>query len=88
MKRFKYSPLGRKLKAQSDIAKEQYQKLDDTYEFHKIIKKEKLTLENYSKSDLMYDSNYSFYKQYHCIKKFDNLSIESKQLFLFELINQ
>ena len=57
MKRFEYSPLGRKLKAQSDIEKEQYQKLDDTYKFNKIITKEKLTLENYSKSDLIYNSN-------------------------------
>ena len=78
MKRFEYLPLGRKLKAQSDIAKEQYEKLDDTYEFNRIFTKEKLTLENYSKSDLMYNNNYSFYKLYHCIKKLDNLSIESK----------
>ena len=39
IKRFVYSPLSKELKAQTDIAKKQYQKLDNTYEFHKIIKK-------------------------------------------------
>ena len=55
MKRFEYSPLGQVLKAQTDIAKKQYLKLDDTYEFGKIIIQEKATLENYSRSDLIYD---------------------------------
>ena len=50
MKRFEFSSLGKKLKAQTDIAKKQYQKLDNTYEFDKIIKKE-----NYSNSNLIYD---------------------------------
>ena len=74
--RFEYSPLGKELKAQTDIAKKQYQKLDDAHEFHEIIKKEKLTLENYSKSDLIYNSNYSFYKYYPDSNKFNNLSVE------------
>ena len=30
LKRFEYSPLGKELKAQNDITKKQYQKLDDT----------------------------------------------------------
>ena len=37
MKRFKYFPLGKELKVQTDIAKKQYQKLVDTYEFDKTI---------------------------------------------------
>ena len=41
MKRFEYLPLGKK--AQTDIVKKQYQKLDDTYDFDKIIKNEKPT---------------------------------------------
>ena len=41
--------MGKELKAQFDIEKKQYQKLDDTYDFDKIIKKEKPTLVNYSK---------------------------------------
>ena len=35
MKRFGYLPLGKELKAQTDIAKKQYQKLDSTIEFDK-----------------------------------------------------
>ena len=46
MKRFKHSILSNKLKAQTEIAKKQYQKLDDTFEFDKMIKKEKQTLKN------------------------------------------
>ena len=38
-KRFEYFLLGKEFKVQSDIAKKQYQKLDDTFEFDKIIKK-------------------------------------------------
>ena len=33
MKRFEYLPLGKELKAQTDIAKTQRQKLDNTVEF-------------------------------------------------------
>ena len=62
MKRIVYSPLDKELKTQSDIAKKQYQELDDTYEFDKIFKKEKPTLKKYNKSDLIYGRYYSFYK--------------------------
>ena len=37
MKRFEYSPFNKELKAQTDFAKKQYQKLDDTYKVEKII---------------------------------------------------
>ena len=60
LKRFEYFPLGNELKAQIDIAKKQYQKLDNTDEFDKTIN-EKSTLNNYSKSDLIYDTNHSFF---------------------------
>ena len=33
IKRFEYSPLDKELKAQTDIAKKQYQKLDNTFKF-------------------------------------------------------
>ena len=56
-------------------------------EFNKIIKEEKPTLESYIKSDLTYNSNYSFYKYYRDGKKFDNLSLESKHSFLAEFFN-
>ena len=87
LKRFEYSPLGKELKALTDITEKQYQKLRDTYEFDKIIKKEKPTLENYSKSDLIYNNNYSFYKYYCDSEKLDNLSLESKYAFLAEFFN-
>ena len=44
-KKFEYSPLGKKLKAQTDITKNQYQKFDDTDELDETINK-KLTLKN------------------------------------------
>ena len=39
MRSFWCSPLGKGLKAQTDIAKKQYQKLDNTYKFYKVTKK-------------------------------------------------
>ena len=59
MKEFEYSPFGKELKKQTSVTEKQYKKLDNTFEFDKIIKKK-----NYSKSNLIYDSNYSFYKYY------------------------
>ena len=47
MKRLEYSPLDKELKSQTEIAKKQYQKLDDNYDFDKIIKKEKAKLKKY-----------------------------------------
>ena len=41
MKIFEYSPTGKESKAQNDIVKKQYQKLDNTFEFDKIAKQEK-----------------------------------------------
>ena len=87
MKRFEYFPLGKELKAQTDIAKKQYQKFDNTFEFDRIIKKEKSTFENYSKSNLIYDVNHSFYKYYRDKKIFDNLSLKSKHSFLNEFLD-
>ena len=55
IKIFKYCPLGKELKARTDIPKIQYQKLDDTFDFDKIIKEEKTTLEKYSRSYLIYN---------------------------------
>ena len=88
IKRFEYLLLGKELKEQTDTAKKQYQKLDYNYEFDNIIKKEKPIHENYSKSNLIYNSNYSFYRD---SKKLDNLSLESKHLLLagfFDYLNK
>ena len=79
--------LGKKLKPQSNIAKKQYQKLDHTFEFNKIIKKEEPTFNNYNKSNLIYNSKYSFYKYYRDSKKFDNLSFKLNYSFLYEFLN-
>ena len=60
MKRFKYSPLDKELKPETDIEKKQYQKLDNTFGFNKIIKKEEPTFKNFNKSNLIHNSEYSF----------------------------
>ena len=60
MKIFEYLPVGKELKAQTDIANKQHQKLDDTYKFNKTIKKEKPTFKKYNRSNLIY-SRISFY---------------------------
>ena len=84
MKRFEYSSLGKELKPQTDIAKKQYPKLANTFEFDKIIKQEKPTTENYIKSNLIYNSKRSFYKYYRDSKKFDSFSLKSSNLCLLE----
>ena len=68
MKRFEYPSLGRELTTQTDISNKQYQALDKIHELDETINK-KPSLKNYSKSYLIYDSNYKFYKYYHDIKK-------------------
>ena len=55
MKRFEYSPLGKELKRQTNIAEKQYQKLDDTDEFGRI-KKEKPAIIKHNRSTLIYNS--------------------------------
>ena len=69
MKRFEYVPLAKELKVQTDIAKKKYKKLDNIFEFDKIVKKEKPTLESYNKSNLIYNSKHSFHKYYRDSKK-------------------
>ena len=59
MRRFEYYPLGKELKAETNLAKKQYQNSDNTFEFDEIIKKE-----NCTKSNLIYDANHSFYRYY------------------------
>ena len=66
LKRFEYSPLGKELKVQTDIAKTQYQGFDKAFISNKdnknvnesLIKKEK---EKYNSSRLIYNK-LSFYK--------------------------
>ena len=86
MKRFEYSRLGKELKAQTDIAKKQYQTLHKSYENDKTINK-KPTRKKYSKSDLTYDANHSFYKYFRDNRTFNNFSFKSEYSFLVEFFN-
>ena len=81
---FEYSSLGKELKKQTSVAEKQYQKLENSYEADKIIKRKKPTLENYSKLDLIYDANHSFFKYYRDRKKIYDLS---KHSFLNEFFD-
>ena len=101
MKRFEYSPLVKELQAPTDIAKKQYQKLDNTFEFDKIIEKENPTLENCSKSNLIYNANHIFHKSKYSflvkffkdLNKFNNLKTQKektknkKQMRIIQLQN-
>ena len=57
MNKLWYYSQDKELKTQTDIPNKQYQKLDETFQFDKIIKKEKPALENYNKVDLIYNSH-------------------------------
>ena len=85
MKRFEYLLLDKELKSKMDIANKQYQTLHKMYEIDEAINT-KATLKNYSTSDLVYEGNYSFYKNYRDTKKLDKLSLKSKHLFLATFI--
>ena len=82
MKRLEYSPLDKELKAQTDIAKKQYQKFDDTYEFDKIIKKERPIFKKNSRPNLIYNRKCIFYEYYN-VKNFNGFSLTSKYPILF-----
>ena len=83
-KRFEYSPLGKESKAQTDIAKKQYQGLDKAFISNKenknvnesLIKREKTAVKKYNKSNLIYHT-LNFYN-HSKDKKFDSLSFNSK----------
>ena len=60
MKRFECPLLGKELKKQTSVAEKRYQKLDDTYEFDKIIKKKKPSFKKYKVLNLIYSSKYIF----------------------------
>ena len=87
MERFEYSPLEKESKAQTNITKKHYQKLDHTFDFDRIIKKEKSTLKKYNRSNLIYDSKYIFYV-YHNIRNFNYLSQKSSISILFSFLSK
>ena len=82
MKRFEYSSLSKELKAQTDIAKKQYQGLNKFFKSDK--KEEPVAIKKYNKSDLIYKSKYSFCKYHRDSKRFDNHYFKSKYYFLEE----
>ena len=71
MQWFEYLALGKKLKAQTNISKKQYHQLN---KLSISDEKEEPTFKKYNKSDLIYNSKYSFYKYYCNSNSFDNLS--------------
>ena len=87
LRRFEYYPLGKELKAQTDIAKKQYQKLDDTFEFDEITKKEKPTSKRYTRSNLIYNSKYSFYPYYNIKNVILFLLYQNIQLYYHSIMN-
>ena len=87
LKRFEFSLLGKTLKAQTDSAKKKYQILNKTFESDKIIKKKTPTVKKYNRSNLIYDSKYSFYPYYN-IKNFNSLSFTLKYPILFSFYSE
>ena len=76
MERFEF--LGKKSRTETNIAKKQYQKLDNTFVFDKTIKKEGPIFENHNKSNLIYLKISIF---------FTNIIVMIKNLIIF-LSNQ
>ena len=64
--------------------KKQCQRLGNTFEFDKTIKREKPTDGNCSNSNLIYNADHSYYKYYRDSKKIDNLSFKWKYSFQVE----
>ena len=78
IRRLEYSLLGKELKPQTDIAQKQYKGLNKFFKSGEkkepvTIKKETPTIKKYNKSDLIYNTNHSFYKYIRDTKKFDKI---------------
>ena len=85
LKKFKYSPLCKKLKKQTSVAEKQHQKFHNTYGFDRI-KKEKGVIQIYNRLNLVYDSKYSFYEYYN-IPYCNTMSPESIYPVLLSFFN-
>ena len=79
MKRFEYSPLCKELKKQTSAAENSIKNLT-------IFYKEKATFKKYNRSNLVYESQYSFYEYYN-IHRFNIMSSESKYPILLSFYN-
>ena len=73
MKRFEYSLLGK----DTIWHYKETQKLDSTYEYDKITRKEKPAFKKYNRSNLIYNMKHSFWEYYNT-KNFFSLSFTSK----------
>ena len=78
MKRFEYSPLGKELKKQISVAKKQYQKLGNAFEFKKKEIDKTKSKRRRVKSDLVSNNYFTFYK-YHNLKELAKRSLDSKR---------
>ena len=75
-KRFEYSPLGKELKKQTSVAEKQYQKFDNAFESNKKKDDKKNNKRSWTKSDLVYNNYFTFYK-YSNIKESNVLLIQN-----------
>ena len=87
IKRVDYSPLGKELMAQTDLAKKEYQGLDkafisnmvDKYLNELLIKKEKSTFKEYNKLNLTYNRlsfySHSDYEKFYILSLNENIHI-------------
>ena len=62
---------------ETSVTGKQYKRLDSSYGLDKIIKKDEPIVAKYNRSNLIYDSKYSFYEYYN-IKNFESLPFTSK----------
>ena len=87
IKRVDYSPLGKELTAQTDLAKKEYQGLGkafisnmvDKYLNELLIKKEKSTFKEYNKLNLTYNRlsfySHSDYEKFYSLSLNENIQI-------------
>ena len=74
LNRYKYSPIGKKLKAQTSAGEKQYRKLKKVVEFNKM---EENFLKRCAKSNIVCSKDFTFYK-YHDINEFVTHSLDLK----------
>ena len=77
IKRSEYSSLGKELKMQTSVSEKQYQKFDNAFEFNKKEEVKTKNNRNCTKSNLVYNNYFTFYKC-NTIKEFAKRSLDSK----------
>ena len=74
LKRFEYSPLGKELKKQINVAEKQYQNFDKIFKPNEIEQPVTIKKEITDKSSLFYDNKYSFI-EFKNVGKYKNDSL-------------